>query len=85
MNNLVIPENTPPGTIVYTLEASDPENSSIRYDIYGTDVLKVDHISGNVTVVKPLDYEVSIVLSITCNTFEYVRYSLCEEMFFIET
>lgn len=58
MNNLVIPENTPIGTVIYTLNASDPENGSIRYDLHGTDVLKVDHETGDVTVIKTLDYEV---------------------------
>lgn len=60
MNNLVIPENTPVGTVVDILKASDPENSSIRYDLHGTDVLKVDHQTGEVTVIKSLDYEVRI-------------------------
>lgn len=60
MNNLVLSENTPVGTVVDILKASDPENGSIRYDLRGTDVLKVDHKTGEVTVIKSLDYEVRI-------------------------
>lgn len=60
MNNIVIPENTPVGTMIYTLQGTDPENSPVHYDLQGTDALKVDHATGDVTVVKPLDYEVGI-------------------------
>lgn len=58
MNNRVVSENTAIGTVIYTLQASDPENSSITYDLRGTDALQVDHKTGKVTVIKSLDYEV---------------------------
>lgn len=64
MNNIVISENTPVGTVIYTLKGNDPENSPVHYDLQGTDALKVDHTTGDVTVVKPLDYEVRIKLFI---------------------
>lgn len=62
MNNHILKEDTPVGSIVYTLKGHDPENSSVRYGILGTDVLTVDPISGEVKLVKPLDREVSTAL-----------------------
>ncbi|XP_074032325.1 cadherin 87A [Leptinotarsa decemlineata] len=64
MNNLVIPENTPVGTVIYSLQGNDPENSRVHYDLQGTDVLQVDHTTGEVTVVKPLDYEKNNTLNV---------------------
>lgn len=58
INNLALSEKTPVGSVVYTLEGSDPENSSVHFNLEGTDVLKVNRNTGAVTVVKPLDYEV---------------------------
>nr|CAI5818230.1 unnamed protein product [Callosobruchus analis] len=46
MNNVVIPESTPVGTVIYRLEGSDPEDSPVTYNIHGTDVLQVNHTSG---------------------------------------
>lgn len=59
MNNHILKEDTPVGSIVYTLKGYDPENSSVVYGILGTDVLTVDPHSGEVKLVKPLDREVS--------------------------
>lgn len=59
INNLAISENTPVGNVIATLEGWDPENSTVHYDLEGTDLLKVNRNTGAVTVVKPLDYEVS--------------------------
>jgi hypothetical protein len=61
MNNHVIPENTEIGTVVYTLKAIDPEGSPLKYGLMGTDRLRVDERSGIVTVVKPIDREVSYI------------------------
>lgn len=58
MNNHVIPENTPLGTIVYTLKGVDPEGSPVKFGLMGTDRLKVDEKTGVVTVVKVIDREV---------------------------
>lgn len=58
MNNLVIPENIPVESNIYRLQGTDPENSPVYFGLEGTDVLKVNRITGDVTVVKPLDYEV---------------------------
>lgn len=58
MNNLALSEATPVGTVVYKLEASDPEGSDIMYGLVGTDNFMVDPKTGDVEVVKPLDREV---------------------------
>ncbi len=52
------------GTPVYTLRAVDPEGLGLRYGIMGTDKLAVDDRTGVVTVVKPIDREVSV-----CNEY----------------
>ncbi|KAJ8974157.1 hypothetical protein NQ317_003207 [Molorchus minor] len=68
MNNVVISENTPVGTSIYTLKGNDPEDSPVHYDLQGTDVLEVDHMTGEVTVVKPLDYEAPYTIVINEDT-----------------
>lgn len=79
MNNIVISESTPVGTEIYKLEGIDPEGSTLRYDIFGTDVLSVDHDTGVVTIVKPLDYEVKLrnfikILSCKSRVSENIAY-----------
>lgn len=69
MNNLALSESTPVGEKVFQLEATDPENSTVHFGIQGTDLLKVDRNTGDVTVVKPLDREVSIHF---INTKKYI-------------
>lgn len=59
MNNLAMYESTPVGDVVYRLEGYDPEGSKVHYGLVGTDRFKVDRDSGEVTVAKPLDREVS--------------------------
>lgn len=59
MNNLAISERTPVGREIYILKGSDPENGPVHFALEGTDVLQVNRNTGAVTVVKPLDYEVS--------------------------
>lgn len=58
MNNLVLSEDTPVGSIVHQLQGEDPEGSPVHYGIVGTDRLHVDRDSGKVTLIKPLDREV---------------------------
>ncbi|XP_048477676.1 cadherin-87A isoform X1 [Plutella xylostella] len=57
MNNLAVSELTPPGTVVYRLQGSDPEGGPIKYGLVGTDKFSVDPETGDVTLVKPLDKE----------------------------
>lgn len=64
LNNQVVPENTPVGTIIGTLSGTDPENSVVHYGIKGTDLLLVDRDSGEVKLMKPFDREVRYYLSI---------------------
>uniref|UniRef100_A0A1A9VG57 Cadherin domain-containing protein n=1 Tax=Glossina austeni TaxID=7395 RepID=A0A1A9VG57_GLOAU len=56
-NNLVLSESTPVGTVVYQLEGSDPEGSNVTFGSIGSDHFRVDPISGNITLIKPLDRE----------------------------
>jgi len=57
MDNLPLSESTPAGTVVYTLKAIDPEGAALRYELEGTHQLSVDAMSGDVTLIKPLDRE----------------------------
>lgn len=57
MNNLVLSENTPVGDVIYKLEGYDPEGSLVTFGSVASDHFQVDPISGNVTLVKPLDRE----------------------------
>jgi hypothetical protein len=50
-------ENTPVGSVVYTLKGEDPEGSKVTYGLKGTDKLSVDPVSGEVRVEKPIDRE----------------------------
>ncbi|XP_075145328.1 cadherin 87A [Haematobia irritans] len=56
-DNLVLSENTPVGTVVYQLEASDPEKSNVTFGSIVSDHFKVDPTSGKITLIKPLDRE----------------------------
>lgn len=58
MNNLALSEATPVGTVVYTLEGYDPEDSEVSFGLVGTDNFKVDPKTGEVTIIKALDREV---------------------------
>lgn len=64
----VINENVPLGTVLGTLQAYDPENSSLTYGIEGTDLFIVNPRTGQVTVRKPIDRE-TIGSSIKFNVF----------------
>ncbi|XP_061400398.1 cadherin-87A [Musca vetustissima] len=56
-NNIVLSESTPVGTVVYKLEGSDPEGSNITFGSIGSEHFEVDPLSGNITLIKPLDRE----------------------------
>ncbi|KAM7364223.1 cadherin 87A isoform 3-T5 [Cochliomyia hominivorax] len=56
-NNIVLSENTPVGSVVYQLEGSDPEGSNVTFGSIGSEHFEVDPISGNITLIKPLDRE----------------------------
>nr|QTE34337.1 cadherin [Galleria mellonella] len=58
MNNLALSESTPVGTVVYTLQGTDPEGFPIKYDLVGTDKFSVNSETGVVTLNRPLDREV---------------------------
>ncbi|XP_021944400.1 cadherin-87A [Folsomia candida] len=73
MNNHVIPENTPLGTIVYTLKGVDPEGSPVKFGLMGTDRLKVDEKTGVVTVVKVIDRETTDRLKLVVTIEDVVK------------
>ncbi len=58
MNQHTLKENTPVGSIIYTLEGKDPEGSRVRYGLSGTDLFSVDALTGAVTVEQAIDREV---------------------------
>ncbi|ALC46335.1 Cad87A [Drosophila busckii] len=57
LNNIVLYENVPVGTVVFRLEGYDPESSNVTFGSIGSDHFSVDPVSGNITLVKPLDRE----------------------------
>ena len=57
MNQHTILENTPVGSVIYTLKGEDPEGSAVRFGLKGTDKLAVDPATGEVRVEKPIDRE----------------------------
>ncbi|XP_064554770.1 cadherin-87A isoform X3 [Drosophila montana] len=57
LNNIVLYENVPVGTVVFRLEGYDPEQSNVTFGSIGSDHFSVDPVSGNITLVKPLDRE----------------------------
>ncbi|XP_047099103.1 cadherin-87A [Schistocerca piceifrons] len=64
MDGLVVSEGVPLGEEVYQLQGSDPEGSSLRYGLSGTDRLAVNPITGSVRVAMPLDREVNDTLKL---------------------
>lgn len=56
-NNFVLSEYTPVGSVVYQLQGSDPEGSNVTFGSIGSEHFEVDPISGNITLIKPLDRE----------------------------
>ncbi|XP_040572795.1 cadherin-87A [Lepeophtheirus salmonis] len=57
MNQHTILENTPIGTVIYTLTGKDPEGKEVEFGLEGTDKLKVDPKTGEVRVLKIIDRE----------------------------
>ena len=53
----------PLGTQIYILNGTDPEGQPVRYGLTfepgSKEYFKVDHISGNISLIKELDREVS--------------------------
>ena len=57
MNQHTLMENTPVGSVIYTLKGEDPEGSAVKFGLTGTDKLSVDPTTGEVRVEKPIDRE----------------------------
>lgn len=64
MDNEALSENIPVGQSVYKLEGLNSlgNDNDLLYGIEGTDHLVVDSTTGVVTVAKPLDHEVIILI-----------------------
>jgi len=70
LNNIVLYENVPVGTMVFRLEGYDPEGSNVTFSSIGSDHFSVDPLSGNITLVKPLDREETDSLTFLVSTKE---------------
>ena len=57
MNQHTLRENTPVGSIIYTLEGKDPEGSRVRYGLSGTDLFSADPVTGAVRIERAIDRE----------------------------
>ena len=56
-------EDTPVGTVVYTLQGRDPEGSPLEFTISG-DYFSVNRVTGDITLVKALDRETRDVINV---------------------
>ena len=67
--NVSVPENTPPGTIIYTTMSVDHDMNSVTYEITDqvSTIFSINATSGEVSVAPGavLDYEVTVEYSIT--------------------
>ena len=70
-----IDEDTPVGSVVYTLKGTDPEGAKVSYTISG-DNFSVDRQSGVITLRAPLDREkedlLEVVVTIQDESFEHI-------------
>ncbi len=70
-----IDEDTPVGSIVYTLKGTDPEGARVSYTISG-DNFSVDRQTGVITLRAPLDREkedlLEVVITIQDESFEHI-------------
>lgn len=75
MDNEALSENIPVGQSVYKLEGIDSfgNDNDLLYGIEGTDYLVVDSNTGIVTVAKPLDHEVYLVINYCVLTHMIVK------------
>uniref|UniRef100_T1L1Z0 Cadherin domain-containing protein n=1 Tax=Tetranychus urticae TaxID=32264 RepID=T1L1Z0_TETUR len=53
----VVNENSPIGSVIGTLQAYDPENSSLSYGLEGTSLFSVNPVTGSVSVAQSIDRE----------------------------
>ncbi|CAD6991441.1 unnamed protein product [Ceratitis capitata] len=57
LNNIVLAENAPIGTVVTQLQGYDPEGSNVTFGAIGSEHFEVDPVTGIITLIKPLDRE----------------------------
>ena len=53
----MLSENTPVGSVVFKLDGYDPEGSNVTFGSIGSEHFNVDPVTGNITLIKPLDRE----------------------------
>lgn len=72
MENLRIPELTAVDTIVYTLKAVDPKNEDRKFSYQMTkgDTFKVDELTGEVKLIRPLDRERQAKMMVVVSVFD---------------
>ena len=71
-----VKENSPPGTVITTVKAVDPDTvSQVTYIIVdgSSDLFFVDPESGRISTVKPLDFEVAVNHTLVIGTKEAQR------------
>ncbi|XP_044133333.1 cadherin-related family member 2 isoform X2 [Bufo gargarizans] len=81
---VLLPEDTPVGSIVFTIEATDRDNDPLTYGVVGRDsfYFSCNSINGNVTLVLTLDYESKSKLEITLTVTD--GFELVQKLFNVE-
>ena len=76
VEDLSIDENTPPGTLLATFSAYDPEGAIIEYSLGGlSSAFEIDPSNGELRVAGPLNHEVLTSHFFTVRAFDNVNYS----------
>lgn len=75
LSDFTINEDTPVGSVVYTLKGTDPEGSKVLYTISG-DHFSVNRETGVITLRNPLDREkeevLEVVVTIQDEAFQHI-------------
>ena len=73
MNETSVAENTPVGTVIGALKATDPEKSRLTYGLEGSSLFRVDARTGTVSVNSLLDRErIGDVIHLNVSVEDYV-------------
>ena len=89
-NNISVEENTPPGTVIFQVRATDADygnNSIITYSLLPSEYaakFSIDPSSGNITVIGILDRENKSEVTLRINATDG-SFSVASELFVIIT
>ena len=89
-NNISVEENTPPGTVIFQVRATDADygnNSIITYSLLTSEYaakFSIDPSSGNITVIGTLDRENKSEVTLRINATDG-SFSVASELFVIIT